>query len=111
LSQVTRIGLERELELIVARDHPNPHRVLGAHEADDGVVVRAYRPEASAVRILLAGAEPIDLERIRPPGLFEGLVRGAAPPLVYRLEVDYPDGKTFTLDDPYRFLPTLGELD
>jgi 1,4-alpha-glucan branching enzyme len=111
VKQVTRIGLERELELVVARDHPNPHHVLGAHEAEDGIVIRAYRPEASAVRVLPAGAEPVELERIRPAGLFEGLVRGAAPPLVYRLEVDYPDGKTFTLDDPYRFLPTLGELD
>src|SRR4029077_7241095 len=99
MSQGTRIGLERELELIVARDHPNPHHVLGAHEAQDGVVVRAYRPEASAVRVLPEGAEPVELEPIDPGCLFEGLVGGAALPLVYGLEVDYPDGKTFTLGD------------
>ena len=34
----------------------NPHEVLGAHEADGGVVVRAYRPEARAVRVQPAAA-------------------------------------------------------
>ena len=29
----------------------------------------------------------------------------------YRLEVTYDDGHTHTVDDPYRFLPTLGEMD
>ena len=29
----------------------------------------------------------------------------------YRLEVAYGDGEHRTVDDPYRFLPTLGELD
>jgi 1,4-alpha-glucan branching enzyme len=111
MKQVTRIGLERELELIVQRDHPNPHHVLGAHPVDDGVVVRAYRPDATAVRVLAEGAEPVELDRIHPSGLFGGLVRGAAPPLRYRLQVDYADGSSYTLDDPYRFLPTLGQLD
>ena len=53
MSQVTRIGVERELELVVARDHPNPHHVLGAHQADGDAVVRVYRPDASAVRALV----------------------------------------------------------
>src|SRR4051812_35113313 len=32
-------------------------------------------------------------------------------PVEYDLEVEYADGNTFTLRDPYAFLPTLGELD
>ena len=38
-------------------------------------------------------------------------MRGAELPLRYRLEVDYGEGGSFTLDDPYRFPPTLGDLD
>jgi len=35
----------------------NPHGILGAHEANGGVVVRAYRPDAQAVRVQPAGVE------------------------------------------------------
>src|SRR5690349_3396501 len=111
MSQVTRVDTAREVELIVERDHANPHHVLGAHPADGGVVVRAYRPDAVAVRAVPEGGEPVELYRIHPGGVFEGTVRDGELPLRYRLEVDYPDGSSFSLDDPYRFLPSLGELD
>jgi 1,4-alpha-glucan branching enzyme len=88
-------------------DLANPHAYLGAHPIGGGVVVRAYRPEAEAVRVLPAGVE---LRHVRG-GVFEGVLEGAKLPLDYRLEVRYPDGATFTLRDPYAFLPTLGELD
>jgi 1,4-alpha-glucan branching enzyme len=108
---VTRIGLEREIELIVQRDHANPHHVLGAHPADGGVVVRAYRPDAVAIRVVPEDGEPVELDRIHPAGVFEGALAGAELPFRYRLEVEYADGNSFSLVDPYRFLPALGELD
>src|SRR5207302_5086984 len=86
----------------------DPHRILGAHEADDGgVVVRAYRPEAQAVRVQPAG---VDATLKDPEGLWEALLPKAKLPLEYELEVEYADG-TFTVRDPYAFLPTLGDLD
>jgi len=87
----------------------DPHRILGAHEADDGgVVVRAYRPEAQAVRVQPAGVEATLKD---PAGLWEALLPKAKLPLEYELEIEYPNGETFTVRDPYSFLPTLGELD
>jgi 1,4-alpha-glucan branching enzyme len=86
----------------------NPHGVLGAHETSNGVVVRAFRPEAQAVRVQPAGVEA---ELKDPAGLWEALLPKARLPLDYELEVEYADGATFTLRDPYSFLPTLGELD
>ncbi|MGI8420875.1 MAG: 1,4-alpha-glucan branching protein GlgB [Gaiellaceae bacterium] len=88
-------------------DLANPHGYLGAHPAKGGVVVRAYRPEAESVRVEPAG---VVLAHVGG-GVFEGLVPGAELPLRYRLEVAYPGGEMFSLDDPYAFLPTLGELD
>jgi 1,4-alpha-glucan branching enzyme len=84
--------------------------VLGAHEAEDGVVVRAFRPEARAVRIR-ASNTVLQAELSDPAGLWEALVPHASLPLDYELEVEYADGATFTLRDPYSFFPTLGELD
>jgi 1,4-alpha-glucan branching enzyme len=92
-------------------DLANPHGVLGAHPEDGGVVVRAYRPEATTVRVKPEGHAPVELEPTREAGLFEGIVEDADLPLRYELEVAYPDGSTYTLRDPYSFLPTIGELD
>jgi 1,4-alpha-glucan branching enzyme len=86
----------------------DPHRILGAHEADDGgVVVRAYRPDARAVRVQPAG---VDATLKDPEGLWEALLPKAKLPLAYELEVEYADG-TYTVRDPYAFLPTVGDLD
>ncbi|HXD59939.1 MAG TPA: 1,4-alpha-glucan branching protein GlgB, partial [Thermoleophilaceae bacterium] len=101
----------RELEALVRREHANPHSVLGVHEDNGGAVVRALRPAASGVTAQLDGGKEVELEEIHPGGVFEGFVEGAQPPLHYRLEVDYGDSGTFTIEDPYAFLPTIGDLD
>jgi 1,4-alpha-glucan branching enzyme len=100
-----------ELDAVVRREHSNPHAVLGAHPADGGVVVRAFRPGASAITALVDGGPELELEEIHPGGVFEGFVEGAELPLRYRLEVDYGESGTFTIDDPYRFPPTIGDFD
>jgi 1,4-alpha-glucan branching enzyme len=86
----------------------DPHSVLGAHPADEGVVIRAYRPDAAAVRVL---PMDVELEQRNGDGVFEGTIAGAKLPLDYELEVRYPAGDTYRLHDPYSFLPTIGELD
>jgi len=98
-------------------DRADPHGFLGAHprpqgEADGaGVVVRAWRPEAAKVTVLTEDGATVELREGEEAGLFEGDLPGAGLPLRYRLEVAYPDGSTFTIEDPYRFAPTIGEVD
>jgi len=104
-------ALASDIERLVARDHPQPHDVLGAHPVGSGVIVRAYRPDATAVRVMPLRGNAVDLERRHPAGVFEGRLPRRQLPFRYRLEVEYGGGSTVTLDDPYAFLPTLGELD
>jgi 1,4-alpha-glucan branching enzyme len=101
----------QELDAVVRREHADPHSVLGAHSVDDGVVVRAYRPAARAVSAHLRDGFTVELEQIHPGGVFEGVIEGAELPLRYRLEVQYEGANSFTIDDPYAFGPTIGELD
>jgi 1,4-alpha-glucan branching enzyme len=90
----------------------DPHGYLGAHPTDDGVVIRAFRPQARGVTVRVEGdGDGVALTASGSDGLFEGLVKGAELPLRYALEVDYGDSGTVTIEDPYRFTPTLGELD
>ncbi|MEA2246332.1 MAG: 1,4-alpha-glucan branching enzyme, partial [Solirubrobacteraceae bacterium] len=104
------MSIETDIEALVQRDLPEPHRLLGAHPQNGGVVIRAFRPDAAKIVARPEGGKPVELVRRHEAGLFEGAVPGATLPLRYELEVAY-DGDTFTLRDPYAFLPTLGEVD
>jgi 1,4-alpha-glucan branching enzyme len=53
----------------------------------------------------------VELEPQDGTGVFEGVIPDAKLPLAYELEVRYPAGETYTLRDPYSFMPTVGELD
>jgi 1,4-alpha-glucan branching enzyme len=101
----------RELDALVRREHANPHSVLGAHPADGGVIVRVLRPAAAGVEVIPDQGARVALAQVHAGGVFEGLLEGAELPLHYRLKVDYGSGASFEIEDPYAFLPTLGELD
>ncbi|MEO6204961.1 MAG: 1,4-alpha-glucan branching enzyme, partial [Mycobacteriales bacterium] len=96
-----------ELERLAGGSHHDPHGVLGIHPVNNGVVLRALRPNAEKV-VALLGGDRIELSH-RHAGVWEGAVPGASVS-DYRLEVTY-DGTIYPADDPYRYLPTLGEVD
>src|ERR1700758_1498275 len=100
-----------ELDAVARREHAEPPAILGAHPDDDGVVVRAFRPSAQTVAVKPSRGKAVEMKCIHPAGIFEAELPGAKLPLRYRLKVDYGPGGKFTVDDPYAFLPTLGELD
>jgi 1,4-alpha-glucan branching enzyme len=103
--------IDTDIDAIVHRDLAEPHRLLGVHTENGAVVIRTFRPDAAKVIARPEGGEPVELELRHPGGVFEGKVPGATLPLRYELEVCYSEGGTFTLRDPYAFLPTLGEID
>ena len=88
--------------------HHDPHAVLGAHPHANGTVVRVLRPHADEVHVVRVGGEGYPLVKVHDAGLFSGLVPG--PPADYRLAVRYGD-RVDIVDDPYRWMPTLGEVD
>jgi 1,4-alpha-glucan branching enzyme len=98
-----------ELDRLVSGTHHNPHSILGAHPLGDGTVVRTLRPGASSVVLRPHRGTPVEMHRVHGGGVFEVTVD--APVGDYRLGVTYDDGVQHTVDDPYRWLPTLGEVD
>ncbi|WP_280364791.1 1,4-alpha-glucan branching protein GlgB [Nocardia wallacei] len=98
----------RDLLLLVAGTHRDPHTVLGAHPHPTGTVIRALRPHANSVAARI-GDTDYPLAHVEH-GVFEGVV--PFPDLWdYRLLVSYPGSRTVLDADGYRFLPTVGELD
>ena len=96
-----------ELDRLAGGAHHDPHGLLGMHPVDAGVVVRALRPDAEAV-VALVGDQRIELAHLHA-GVWEALVPGGSV-TDYRLEVTY-GGQRYPGDDPYRYLPTLGQID
>ena len=103
IREVTR----ETLAAIVEGRHHDPHAILGPHVHDGCVTVRVLRPLATSVELVTAGAStPLTHEF---GGIWVGELPQARVP-DYRLRVRYDDLVVDT-DDPYRFLPTLGEMD
>ncbi|MCW2523708.1 MAG: 1,4-alpha-glucan branching enzyme [Frankiales bacterium] len=99
---------QAELDRLVGGSHAQPHSILGAHPLSAGrTAIRTLRPEAQSVSVLVGGVRT-PLEQIHPAGVFAGVID--TDPTDYRLEVSY-GAQSFIVDDPYRWLPTLGEMD
>lgn len=93
----------------------DPHTVLGAHLSGatgaQTVTFRTLRRLAREVTVV-TGSNRLPLTH-EHGGIWAGALAAEEPNHVpdYRLEVVYDDGSPATVDDPYRFLPTLGEVD
>ena len=102
-----------DLRAVVEGWSHDPHAVLGAHRADEGWVVRTLRPDAVSVAVLDEDGARYEARQLHAGGVHEAPL--PRQPGDYRIEVIYPDGAggtaTHTVDDPYRWMPTVGELD
>ncbi|MCA1825059.1 MAG: 1,4-alpha-glucan branching enzyme, partial [Frankia sp.] len=100
---------DAQLELLVRGTHRDPHAILGGHPGRSRTTVRAYRPDAVRISLLI-GDERVAMKRVHDAGVFAATIAGGTVP-DYRLEVVYPDAEPQCEDEPYRFLPSVGELD
>ncbi|MGJ4843379.1 1,4-alpha-glucan branching protein GlgB [Leifsonia sp. Le1] len=107
--------LDDGLLLAVATgSYHDPHAILGQHAvsapgvADPITVIRTLRPLASEVTAVLSTGAHIELAHVAH-GVWQGIdIIGAD---TYTIEARYPDGSVWDAEDPYRFAPTIGELD
>jgi len=110
-SELPELHPDHVLALVEGR-HPRPHDALGQHPvtlgAVEGFVIRAVRPLATTVTAVQADGTRIALEHAAS-GLWHGFAPGAGQ--AYVLETSYDEAPTWTADDPYRFVPTVGEID
>ncbi len=124
-----------QLEKILTARHHDPFQVLGAHavevDAAPVVSVRAFLPFAEQAWVVLlppevgggkpsplvggtGGGDALPMTRVPDSDFFEAQsaicnLQSPIPP--YRLRTLDKDGVTREADDPYRFLPVLGDLD
>ena len=97
----------KEIDRIVDGWHHNPHAVLGPHRTSDGISVRVLRPHAEDVCLVIDGGR-YPMQPVHRGVWSVTLDRDEVPD--YRVDAQY-GGVMVPGDDPYRYLPTLGEID
>ena len=96
-------------DALLAGRHDDPHRVLGARAMPDGVFVRVLQPDAADCLIVRHGVATA--MQAEGDGFFTVLIQGATLPMHYTFRFIAPDGHAWERGDPYRHLPSIGDLD
>jgi 1,4-alpha-glucan branching enzyme len=96
------------LQLLAESRHHSPHSILGLHQDGKDWVIRALRPFAKSVTAK-SKKESYELTH-RFGGVWEYQGKGKLPG-DYRLIASYESAPDWVSDDPYRYLPMIGDLD
>jgi 1,4-alpha-glucan branching enzyme len=97
-----------EIQAVAEGRHHSPHSILGFHQSGKDWVVRVLRPFAKSVD-LKTKKKSFSLVHVHD-GIWE-LTGSGATPGDYRVHAEYDSAPKWESDDPYRFLPKLGDMD
>jgi 1,4-alpha-glucan branching enzyme len=100
---------DTDVDALVRAEHGDPFSILGPHPDGDGLMIRAFLPNALGVEVLerSSGRTLASMEQGQVPGLFFTRLTHPQP---YLLSIRWPGGVHVT-EDPYSFGPQLGEMD
>jgi len=113
-----------EVMMVINAEHRDPYSVLGVHpvESDDSqgkiFAVRCYIPDAEKVFVIVndgkqksGNIQKYKMKKIHEAGFFEALIDDMDDIFAYTLEVTNYCGSTYSICDPYSFLPVLSDYD
>ena len=92
--------------------HSDPFAVLGMHETDNGIEIRALLPDSNRVLVIEKENQTVvcELEKIDERGFFAAVVPDTHDFFAYQLQVFWGN-EQYIIEDPYRFHPMLSDLD
>ncbi len=99
------------IDAIIGGYHGDPFSVLGPHEQNGNLVIRAYLPQASSVEVETEDGANYPMVKIHNDGFFETVIEKQKLPFSYRLLLNFPDGSQDLYADPYAFHDTLTDFD
>jgi 1,4-alpha-glucan branching enzyme len=102
-----------ELGVFLKGAHPDPFRILGPHRVGENLVIRAFRPEAKEISVVLhgEGGGTFPADRLNKEGFFQAVLPGVKRDANYELRVLAWDGSEQLLRDPYSYGVLMGEVD
>ncbi len=113
------MDMNEQIDRLLHAEHYDPFQVLGVHFSEKDphtAIIRCFQPHARSVDLLI-DEHVIPMDKVRDEGLFESSIDrkevadSDLDPYNYQYKITYHDGVVQTINDPYRFLPLLGEED
>ena len=95
------------IEGLVYSEENQPHDFLGASLTDSGVLIQSFFPNAVSVRVTGENLSAA-MEKVDENGFFAVLLPGSRIP-DYRMEIQYEDGRSESVQDPYNYEPQIPE--
>ncbi|MCP5097628.1 MAG: 1,4-alpha-glucan branching protein GlgB [Chloroflexi bacterium] len=110
MSDTSSTVIAKEINALISGYHGDPFHILGPHEVDNGIAIRAFLPRAKEVSIV-TGGQTIAMPCIDDAGFYEILLADPPAPLQYQFLVETFDGNTELHEDVYRFPPQISQQD
>lgn len=100
------------INALISGHYADPFALLGMHQTEAGLEVRALLPDASEVWVIetKTGRKCAQLTCIDPRGFFSAVVPRRKNPFRYQLAVTWHDQQNL-IDDAYRFGPLLQDME
>lgn len=96
----------------------DPFAVLGMHdsknaEGDTFIFIRTVQPQAKQVDVIKTQTNEIvgTMRTVHSDGLFQLDLTNQKDFFDYKLRITLHNGVSYEMEDPYRFMPVLGEMD
>ena len=105
---------KEEMEAIINGDHGNAFAVLGIHrnKGSKEVFIRAYHPNTKSIEVIKKSDNSSlgFMEKLDERGFYQKNF-GAGEDFAYKFRIENDLGNIYEAEDPYRFMPTLGDID
>ena len=101
---------QNEIDAIVGGYHGDPFSVLGPHQVEGDLFIRAFLPQANR-SVVLVNDQAYPMERLHWDGFFEAKIANASLESSYQLQVVTHNQDELTFVDPYAFSSSMQELD
>ena len=102
-----------EMNAVIYGNHDNVFAVLGPHKdkGSKNIFIRAFLPHSNSVFVLSQDGQKLgQMTKLDDKGFYQ-IEFGKTEPFKYRFLVENDEGHTYETEDPYRFSPTLGDMD
>ncbi len=98
------------LNALAGGRYGNPFSLYGVHKENGQRIVRTFQPRAESVDLMFdKGVDGLRMQRVHESGIFE--IPMPARRRSYRFRLNFHDGSSRIIEDPYRFPSVLGDLD